>query len=84
MTLKEIIINQSGYFGDFGGAYIPELLHPLMEEISQAFFRLKDDPNFLQDLHLLYREYIGRPSPLVSCDRLSQHLGGARLFVKNE
>lgn len=84
MTLKETIINQSGYFGDFGGAYIPELLNPLMEEISWAFFRFKDDPNFLQDLHVLYREYIGRPSPLVSCDRLSQHLGGARLFVKNE
>ncbi len=84
MTLKEIIINRSGYFGDFGGAYIPELLHPLMEEISQAFFRLKDDPNFLQDLHALYREYIGHPSPLVSCNRLSQYLGGARLFIKNE
>lgn len=84
MTLKETIINPSGYFGDFGGAYIPELLRPIMEEISWAFFRLKDDPSFLRDLHMLYREYIGRPSPLVSCYRLSQHLGGGQLFIKNE
>lgn len=71
MTLKETIIHPSGYFGDFGGAYIPELLSPLMQEISEAFFRLKEDARFISDLHTLYREYIGRPSPLVYCQRLS-------------
>ena len=83
-SYRNYIINSSGYFGDFGGRFVPEPLIPVMDEVSDAFFTLKDDPQFVAELCDLYQQYIGRPSPLVYAKHLSDHLGGARIYIKNE
>ncbi|MDD3302465.1 MAG: tryptophan synthase subunit beta [Candidatus Gracilibacteria bacterium] len=84
MKLKNIIINPNGHFGEFGGRYVPELLVPIMDEIKDAFFKLKKDKNFIKDLKELHKNYIGRPSPLVYAKNLTEKLGGAQIHLKNE
>ncbi|MFA5917460.1 MAG: tryptophan synthase subunit beta [Candidatus Gracilibacteria bacterium] len=84
MNLKNIIINSDGHFGEFGGRYIPELLIPIMDEVKDAFFKLKKDPNFIRELKELHKNYIGRPSPLIYAENLTKKLGGARIYLKNE
>ncbi len=84
MKLKETIINPTGYFGEFGWAYIPEMLIPIMKEIQDGFFFLKETEKFQQELRLLYRNYIGRPSPLIYCERLSRKVWWASIYMKNE
>lgn len=84
MNLKEIIINKSWYFWEFGWRFVPEPLIPIMDEIKEAFFKLKDDEKFLQDLKDLYENYVWRPSPLVYANNLTQKLQWAKIFLKNE
>lgn len=83
-SLRDQMINQDGHFGPYGGRYIPELLMPIMEELEQAFFELKEDPEFLQDLTKLYNHFSGRPTPLYFCENLTKELGGAKIYLKNE
>ncbi|MDQ7010026.1 MAG: tryptophan synthase subunit beta [Candidatus Gracilibacteria bacterium] len=84
MNLKKIIINKTGYFGEYGGRFVPEPLVPVMDEIRDAFFKLKDDKKFLAELHDLYKNYVGRLSPLIFAKNLTEKLGGAKIFLKNE
>ena len=84
MNLKNKIINKSWYFGKFGGRFVPEPLVPIMDEIRDAFFKLKDDEKFLRDLNDLYKNFVGRPSPLVFAENLTKKLWGAKIFLKNE
>jgi len=84
MNLKEKIISKDGHFWEFGGSFVPELLVPVMEEIKDAFFKLKDDDKFLKDLNNLYKNYVWRPSPLVYAENLTKKLGGAKIYFKNE
>lgn len=83
-SLKKYIINKSGYFGDYGGRYIPELLIPIMEELEAEFYKAIKDPQFKKDLADLYTNYSGRPTPLYYCENLTKKLGGAKIFLKNE
>lgn len=84
MTLKDKIINETWYFGDFWWRFVPEPLIPVMDEITKKFFELKDDPDFLQELHNLYRDFVWRPSPLVYAENLTKQLWGAKIYLKNE
>jgi len=73
-----------GHFGPYGGQFVPEtLMHPL-EELSAAFDAAKDDPSFHQELDYLLSNYVGRPTPLFFAERLTNHLGGARIYLKRE
>jgi tryptophan synthase beta chain len=72
-----------GKFGQFGGIYVPEPLVPALEELEEAFLRLKDDSGFLQRFHSLLRDYAGRPTPLYHARNLS-NLYGAEIFLKRE
>jgi len=63
---------------------VPEPLVPIMDEINEAFFKLKDDEKFLAELHDLYKNYVGRPSPLIFAKNLTEKLWGAKIFLKNE
>jgi tryptophan synthase beta chain len=74
----------SPYFGDFGGFYVPELLVSAFKELEQEYERLKDDNDFKQRLNELRSTYVGRPSPLYLAERLSDSIGGARIFLKRE
>jgi tryptophan synthase beta chain len=83
-NLKKYILNNKGRFGAYGGRYIPEMLIPIMEEMEEAFYKHKKDPTFKRELAALYKNYSGRPTPLYFCENLTNRLGGAKIFMKNE
>src|ERR1700678_1200806 len=74
----------SGHFGPFGGRYVPEtLMHPL-QELEAEYFRAQKDPAFQSELQYYLREFCGRPTPLYFAERLTQELGGAKIYLKRE
>ncbi|HMQ14541.1 MAG TPA: tryptophan synthase subunit beta, partial [Phycisphaerae bacterium] len=73
-----------GYFGTFGGRYVPETLVHALEELTGAYARLAGDAVFQRQLAALLSDYVGRPTPLYFARRLSERCGGARLFLKRE
>src|SRR6266481_4654490 len=74
----------SGHFGPFGGRYVAETLMPLLLKLEEAYEAAKDDPEFSAELEGLLKHYVGRPSPLYFAQRLTQHLGGAKIYFKRE
>ena len=72
-----------GKFGDFGGVFVPETLVPALEELEEAFNRLKDDKKFNSELNFLLNTYAGRPTPLTFCANLSKRLG-CKIYLKRE
>jgi tryptophan synthase beta chain len=74
----------AGHFGVYGGRFVPEtLMHPL-EELTAAFEEAKRDPEFAREFDHLLRTYVGRPTPLLFAERLTNQLGGARIYLKRE
>ena len=73
-----------GYFGDYGGCFVPETLAAPVEELRQAYLAARDDDGFRREFGRLLRDYAGRPTPLFEAARLSCAAGGARLFLKRE
>jgi tryptophan synthase len=77
-------LNDRSRFGEFGGQYIPETLSGAFEEIEEAYFRIKDDPDFLAELDYYRREFVGGPTPLHKAERLTKLAGGATIWLKRE
>jgi tryptophan synthase beta chain len=73
-----------GYFGDFGGRFVPETLVEPIEELERAYFAVREDPAFAAELRRLLKHYVGRPTPVYEAKRLTQAYGGARIFLKRE
>jgi tryptophan synthase beta chain len=73
-----------GYFSQFGGAFIPEVLHATFEELNSAYTAARRDPAFWKEYVDLMSTYSCRPTPLTYADRLTEHFGGARIFIKRE
>ena len=74
----------AGHFGSYGGRFVPEtLMHPI-EELIAAYESAKRDPEFQRELESLLGKYVGRPTPLMLAHRLTDHLGGARIYLKRE
>lgn len=73
-----------GHFGAYGGRYIAETLMPLVKDVEAAYKAAKTDPAYLAEFDSLNRHYIGRPSPLYFAERLTEHLGGAKIYFKRE
>ena len=73
-----------GYFGDFGGRFVPETLVEPVEQLERAYFQVRDDPEFARELDHLLKHYVGRATPLYEARRLSKEYGGARIFLKRE
>ncbi len=76
-------ITENGFYGQFGGAFIPELLRPNIEELEAAFRNLTDSYTFQSNFNKLLKEYVGRPTPLYFAQRLSEHYG-TRIYLKRE
>lgn len=74
----------NGYFGKFGGAYIPPILEEPFREIAQAYEELKNSPAFLEELKYVRKHYQGRPTPISFAKNLTQHCGGAKIYLKRE
>ena len=73
-----------GHFGPYGGSFVPEtLMHPL-EELKAAYAVARDDAEFQAEFHTLLRDYVGRPTPITFAERLTNHLGGAQIYLKRE
>lgn len=76
-------VSDKGFFGSFGGAYIPEMLYPNVEELKQKYLEIIADPEFQTEFQALLKDYVGRPSPLYFASRLSQHYN-AKIYLKRE
>jgi tryptophan synthase beta chain len=76
--------NEQGYFGLFGGRFVAETLMPLILELEQAYDAAKADPKYKAELDALNTHYTGRPSPLYFAERLTEHLGGAKIYFKRD
>jgi tryptophan synthase beta chain len=76
--------DQRGHFGPYGGRYVPEVLMAPIEELETAYLAAREDPAFQAELADLLRNYAGRPTPLYFAKRLTQQLGGARIWLKRE
>lgn len=73
-----------GFFGSYGGQQLPAELKQVMDDISRSYQEIKTDPDFIRQLHELQKNYVGRPSPVYFCRRLSAQLGGAEIYLKRE
>ncbi|MEE4252836.1 MAG: tryptophan synthase subunit beta [Desulfuromusa sp.] len=76
--------NSEGYFGEYGGQVIPPELKTIMDDINEAYEQVSKTEAFQNELHALYADYVGRPSPIFFARRLTDLQGGARIFLKRE
>ena len=76
-------INEKGYYGDFGGAFIPEMLYPNVEELRQNYLKIMAEPSFKAEFDQLLKDYVGRPSPLYFAKRLSEKYN-TKIYLKRE
>ena len=76
-------VNEKGFYGKFGGAYIPEMLYPNVEELRQNYLSIMQEPDFQEELQLLLRDYVGRPTPLYFAPRLSEKYN-TKVYLKRE
>ncbi|MBI1258116.1 MAG: tryptophan synthase subunit beta [Chloroflexi bacterium] len=76
--------DERGYFGEFGGRFVPETLIPALDELTVAYREAMADPEFQKQLEHLQKTYVGRPTPVTYAGRLSEHLGGAQIYLKRE
>jgi tryptophan synthase beta chain len=78
------IPDKKGHFGIYGGKFAPETLMPALAELETAYLAAKKDKDFQAELEFYFREFIGRPTPLYFAKRLTEHLGGAKIYLKRE
>ena len=76
--------NSDGFFGAYGGRFVPPGLDQVLKELEQAYLQASQDPSFLAELKKLYREFVGRPSKLYFAQKLTQKAGGAKIYLKRE
>lgn len=75
---------KKGYFGEYGGSFVPPQLQNALDQLEDAFEKYKDDPAFNEELDYYLRQYVGRPNPLYYAEKLSKQLGGAKIYLKRE
>ncbi|MBA9079423.1 tryptophan synthase subunit beta [Rufibacter quisquiliarum] len=80
---KHYGVSERGYYGQFGGAFIPEMLYPNVEELREKYLQIIEEPEFQEELHLLLRDYVGRPTPLYHAKRLSERYN-TKIYLKRE
>ena len=83
-SIAEVVPDTRGRFGPFGGRYVPETLVAPLEELEAAYAAASADPSFQAELDALLRDFVGRPTPLQFASRLTEHLGGPRIYLKRE
>ena len=79
-----LTVDKNGYYGEYGGSFIPEELKVVMDEIAEAYLKIKTDPDFIKELEYLYKYYVGRPSPIFYAKNLSDKINGAQIYLKRE
>ncbi|ADC88803.1 tryptophan synthase, beta subunit [Thermocrinis albus DSM 14484] len=76
--------DERGYFGEFGGRFVPETLMYALEQLEEAYTKVKEDPTFWQELENYLHHYAGRPTPLYLAENLTRYAGGAKIYIKRE
>ncbi|WP_085993249.1 tryptophan synthase subunit beta [Oceanobacillus senegalensis] len=75
---------EKGYFGEFGGSFVPDELKVILDNIGKQFEKYKDDPEFIEEFRYYLKEYVGRENPLTFAKNLTQKIGGAKIYLKRE
>ena len=81
--MKSYLVDSEGYYGEFGGAYVPEILHQCVSDLQEAYLPILESEAFQREFRALLRDYVGRPSPLYRARRLSERYG-AQIYLKRE
>ncbi|HHY20019.1 MAG TPA: tryptophan synthase subunit beta [Firmicutes bacterium] len=76
--------DQNGYFGEFGGSFVPSELQNVLTDVAEAYLKFRNDPEFNEEFRFLLKNYVGRPSLLYYAERLTEKLGGAKIYLKRE
>ncbi|MHC1681802.1 MAG: tryptophan synthase subunit beta [Clostridiaceae bacterium] len=76
--------NNNGFFGEYGGCYVPEQLKKVLGEVEESFYKYIEDEDFLKEYHYYMKNYVGRENPLYFAERLTKTLGGAKIYLKRE
>ena len=76
-------VNEQGFYGEYGGAFVPEMLYPNVEELKNKYLEIIESSTFQQDFKQLLKDYVGRPNPLYFAQRLSEKYG-ANIYLKRE
>src|SRR5262245_29436496 len=84
MTATASVPDSTGHFGPYGGVFVPETLVFALKQLEVEYTRARSDPEFQKQFDYWMREYVGRPSRLYFAKRLSDHLGGAKIYLKRE
>ncbi|QQY80321.1 tryptophan synthase beta chain [Keratinibaculum paraultunense] len=74
----------NGYFGEYGGSYVPEDLKEVLKELEENFYKYVDDKDFKEELNYYFKDYVGRESPLYYAEKLTKYAGGAKIYLKRE
>ncbi|WP_203363439.1 tryptophan synthase subunit beta [Bacillus sp. REN10] len=75
---------EEGYFGQFGGSFVPPEMKEALNHIAEQFYKYKDDPEFIEEFQYYLKEYVGRENPLTYASQLTKQLGGAKIYLKRE
>ena len=84
MNKTHIYPDERGYFGEFGGKFVPETLMYALEELEEAYKEAKEDPSFWEEFNYYLKSFAGRPTPLYFARNLTQYAGGAKIYIKRE
>ncbi len=76
--------NAAGFFGEYGGQYVPEQIVPILNTLAEAFEKYRNDPDFIEEFQYYLKHFSGRETPLYHCANLSEKLGGAKIYLKRE
>lgn len=77
-------MKRTEFFGQFGGTYVPEVLKSVLDEVSESFYQNIEDPEFKKELLYYHKQYTGRPNPLYYAEKLTEKIGGAKIYLKRE
>jgi tryptophan synthase beta chain len=80
----ELLKAKDGFFGEYGGSFVPPALQPALDHLEVIFNQYKDDPDFISEYETYLKDFVGRPSPLFLAERLTSQLGGAKIYLKRE
>lgn len=80
--MKEV--QEKGFFGEFGGSFVPDSLQVVLDRLADEFNKYKDDPEFIEEFRYYLREYVGRENPLTFAKNLTEKIGGAKIYLKRE
>lgn len=84
LSMVNVSVENKGYFGEFGGSFVPEELQQVLDELDAQFVKYKDDPEFIKEFKFYLKEYVGRENPLTFAANLTEQVGGAKIYLKRE